>query len=173
MLNVFFHLMAQTPRQKQLYIYYIYLYVLIYTIYIYMYTYKYVYIYTCIYTCENTSTSTPKIHTVHFQCAGPLILHHFHPLPTQPGRRYAKLCEVTDGSCMSSGSFEDFFLESSIHRIPNESLSFCISNLYISSKEIEIYTTVQRDIKRQIKTYVSATGRQERKLKEKEWRRQI
>ena len=38
-----------------------------------------------------------------------------------------------------------FLLESSIHRIPNESLSFCISNLYISRKEIEIYTTVQRD----------------------------
>ena len=70
----------------------------------------------CIYTCENTSKSTPKIHG-NWKTLIPRSTHwlgdceNTYPasLPTTSnptkiwGRRYAKLCEVTNGSCMSCG----------------------------------------------------------------------
>ena len=130
------------------------------------YTYTYVYIY--MYTHLKIHQHQPQRSTLTTsgRVLGHLNLHHFHPLPTQPGRRYAKLCEVTDGSCMSSGSFEDLFFESSIHRIPDESLSFCISNLYISRKEIyiHIYTQLYKETDQNI-CFCDRKARKETKRK--------
>ena len=64
MLNVFFHLMAQTPRQKQLYIYYIYLYVLIYIQYIYICIHTNMYIYIHVYTHVKIHQHQPQRSTL-------------------------------------------------------------------------------------------------------------
>ena len=171
MLNLFFHLMAQTPSQKQLYIYII-LHICIRTHIIYIQICIYIYI-ICIYTFENTSTSTPKIHTDHFgPCAGP-----FKPssLPPTSNPTRSAICKAMRGDWWElhvKWFLWRFFFGKFDTQDPKWKPVFLyLESLYIKKRYIYIY--IHNCTKRQIKTYVFATGRQERKLKEKEWRRQI